>query len=76
MILLNLNVQLVANFEHGSFVIIRQACTDVNDRDVTLLQIQQQTIHFISMYSRQAVNVVHNKVIAVSSELLTLDSNH
>jgi len=69
-------VKLAANLQHCSSVIVRQSCTNVDDMDMTLLQIQQQCIHFISMYRRQTVHIVHDQVIAITSKLLTLQINH
>ena len=61
--------------QHCGFVIIRKSCTDVDDRHITLLQIHQQSVDIISMDRRQTVHIVHNEVVAVASQLLTLQIN-
>jgi len=32
---------VAANLQHGSFVIVGQTCTNIDDRHITLLQIRQ-----------------------------------
>jgi len=71
-----LNTQLSSNLQHGSFVVVRQTCADVNDRNITLLQVQQQAVDCVSMDHRQTVDIVHDKVVAVASKLLTLHIIH
>jgi len=66
---------VAANLQHGSFVVVGETCTNIDDRHVTLLQVRQQRIHLISMNCGQIVHIVHDKIIAVTSKLLTLHNN-